>query len=1154
MRYCSSLLTNAFIIRALLLVGWLCGGPLEVHLLNIAAAQQEAGAQNDSTVRAAVFDIQSKKTEVLGSEGDWAEIPEFVKGGKIHLDGLETTGNEHEYEAAVKNGGIVVLAVPWRPAITPGYDLYEMRKARREVAAEGKWTPIGTMYQGEGDRRKGFQIYRANAAAGDKVRFKSPGYFAPHVIEIGDEQATLIAATNTVLGPIFEMNKRPPPPSMPRGALSTQAAAELVQFNSVRADWYNTDATSWPITAVPILQRELFRQAVLLAVRDELGLSTRDGSLREPLVQQQPADVLPFEIAIERSVAAMYNVAILRQRGDQWETLWESELEPNAPRFPEVMVRVCEELSRTRVPAALESAGVRRRSRRPLSEARVPDSAAVQLNEFNFVAQFGAVRRLHAEIEARGESLELLAALSRGYAHLGSLTDFLWSTAHKVFTARGLLYAERLVVNSNSNAPSLWNRAYVRALAGRHNEALSDFERAEKIAQNEPDAARPLWAEVIRAHCQFDRPLLDALDADEKLRPLVRYLILLQQEYALRNKARMAAVVAVLEASPDCFRAMDLLSGVYNLGVQRAATDQTARLFPRSLCRRLPEIVGLPDEAAKLCQTGFAEEEGRDRTGDIQLQTALADLLSAAAPTDRGEPSLGVLAALIREAGFVHAWRLVNFQKNMLSASADSIIEELRPLVEKHPYRSFLDAFSSDESAVLLLKRQLASEVNSAEFEFTEETMVRWLGAVGRDNPSLDHWREAWDRRDAIYRDVAQALYRTTAAYNPAFERARMHEVSPHAPVLVTSRLIGDFRKTTLDQAIDWEKKHAADTTVLAALADFYLFHERYDAAERCMKGEIKLAPEWESYRRLAEFYKKRGDIDRWRATLEESLALESFGLEHAQARNQLALYHIERNEWEQALPWATQAAQTGAGWALLTASRCHEGLKDWATAEQYIRRLAQRYTEDRMEWYYWCRRTGRGDLDSARRDIEAYYDSLSVPFPLAAAGHRAVFLLLEGDTQAALDAFVEYFNRTKDPAAGLQAALLAHELGKPVLRDSMLEASEIQGAQARISNRIRTELVELAGLFRVHLRGGKNAVFDAESYEKLVKAAPDGEPTTMHYFAGVFLAQHGDLENSRKYLLLAATSPVIHRANRVLAAARLLSEKVELPETRAKE
>ena len=77
--------------------------------------------------------------------------------------------------------------------------------------------------------------------------------------------------------------------------------------------------------------------------------------------------------------------------------------------------------------------------------SKLPDGLDDRLAEMNYLSQYAALRKLHEEIKEHGESPELLGAVVRGYANLGTLTEHLWVIDARVYKARALLYAERLL-------------------------------------------------------------------------------------------------------------------------------------------------------------------------------------------------------------------------------------------------------------------------------------------------------------------------------------------------------------------------------------------------------------------------------------------------------------------------------------------------------------------------------------------------------------------------------------------------------------------------------------------------------------------------------------------------------------------------------------
>ena len=108
------------------------------------------------------------------------------------------------------------------------------------------------------------------------------------------------------------------------------------------------------------------------------------------------------------------------------------------------------------------------------------------------------------------------AGLVRGYANLGMLTDLHWHTAHNIFKARALLYAQRLAVASDQIAWARCHRAYALAACGLHAAALSRicrkrFNLAKPLPRrSKPSSVRRTWIELIANHCLFKNPQLAA--------------------------------------------------------------------------------------------------------------------------------------------------------------------------------------------------------------------------------------------------------------------------------------------------------------------------------------------------------------------------------------------------------------------------------------------------------------------------------------------------------------------------------------------------------------------------------------------------------------------------------------------------------------------
>ena len=244
----------------------------------------------------------------------------------------------------------------------------------------------------------------------------------------------------------------------------------------------------------------------------------------------------------------------------------------------------------------------------------------------------------------------------------------------------------------------------------------------------------------------------------------------------------------------------------------------------------------------------------------------------------------------------------------------------------------------------------------------------------------------------------------------------------------------------------------------------------------------------------------------------------------------------------KKAKPHAELAGQTWSAWGLNTASYVTESLADWKASEEWIREMSTNYPSGSgYHWYLWCRRTGRGDVDSARQLAEAYYQNLSRTSTRDTEIGVGVYHLLESDYPKALDCYKKAlaFNPTFSCTA--MVALLSRELGDTQTADQTLNAMLEHYAQLAEK---RTE-IDVAGEALIKAFQ-QEEISDEElaAIEKLLCAIE--ETSTRAAFASC-LAMHLDQKNQdekadeyyRKTLRIPAPDPNYW----TLAGARL-SEK----------
>ncbi len=579
-----------------------------------------------------------------------------------------------------------------------------------------------------------------------------------------------------------------------------------------------------------ILARELFRQAVLLAARDELGLTTRDAVLREAVDAAPPyAEQARVELTSLLTPGKAAHLAIDRIDGDRREPLWSEDFPlPDSENLDYVrLLEHLEPLTRTAFPEALRKAGFPSRPRPPAGDAESPADAAGRLTDWSYVAQFAAARALHAAARSRGESLALLTDLARAYSHLGVLTEHQWNAVHKAYKARALLYAQRLLGRA-PGAAGLRARAYAETLVGLPEAARADLDKAAA-----DPAPAPPWAALLTAACQFDGDALaEAARADlgERLAPL---LLFLTEETAGAPARAQDAAARLLAATPDCLRALDTLSASADLGVKqqvlRAAAGRLDGLGAR--------IRGLPDAPAGVRAAG----------GDLDATLrALAE--AGGVGRDDGEPAWGALANLVREDRFLNVFRQAEFIQINLQSSAADYLAGAKPAVADHPYHAFFDLYTLhqkdalDDAGVALRKA-----IDPAEVETTQgQRLALMLHDDEVDGPNNHGPDQALRHQDDVYRDLLGTMRNTHDADRLAAAH-RLLAVGPLAPAPAATLIDEDWPFAEKHVA-EWEKTHARHPAVLAALARRYDAMKRPDDEERCLKAYLLLSPDEEMH------------------------------------------------------------------------------------------------------------------------------------------------------------------------------------------------------------------------------------------------------------------------------------------------------------------
>jgi len=886
-----------------------------------------------------------------------------------------------------------------------------------------------------------------------------------------------------------------------------------------------------------LLARELVRQALLIAARDELGLATRDEVLGETLPTGTGGEEIDLAAVhglareeltgVGASYAAMlsgqgeHRAYLRRSDGRRFQTLWRGELPgPGEPADATArLVAAAEALSRDGFPGGLRKLGLEGKPNARRDDAGLPAGVEDGVDRLDFAGPFAAVRALHEAIRSDGESPARLGALVRGYALLGVLAEFHWHPAHKAFKARSLLYGQRLAARDPKGPWGLWHRAYAEALAGMHRQALADLSEARSRADAGGGPQPPDWVGLIEAYAR-DEPerLGDASGPHAGLAALLRMSAV---EHPLTTGQTLRAAQAVVGRYPDCFRAVDTMCRVGGVSNLHVATE----IGPQALARSLPEwlraLDSLPEDVRKA--------PDRPGGGEVALTEALD---RAGAPDrDRGEPSWGALAHLVRETQFVQVYRRLHFMRVLWSVPVDEYWAGSRAAVAGHRFRPYLETLALPPRESARAFDALVERLDPTDLDLNEVDLLRAVY-----NPQIQDrihlWSTALDNSDTtLARDLAELVQSLTPADQVNYARLLLG-VSPHSRYARGVLLEHDWERAGPHLA-DWEKDSGDSPALLGALARRYSALGKTDEADRMLTRYIKLSPEHWAYAMLAGNRKARGDLKGWQAALDEFLESGADpGLEHARVRVEIADHYMGMGRWEEARPYAEEAAATWADWAMACAGRCAEGMRDWTQAELWARRRSERYPDTLWAaWYLFCERTGHGDAGAARAFADQFLEEAG---GTAAAGTAGYFYWAGGEPKKAFDVFRKAYEATHSAPDCLGALMVADELGDAAARREFLDT---------LASKHRDQApktVQIWETFRDALDRGGLRPADLESVERLLQTIPAERRGNTEFIVAQFLKNHGPADDAQSYLRRVAGSPGVDEWMRLIARGAL--------------
>ncbi|WP_404306185.1 tetratricopeptide repeat protein [Neorhodopirellula lusitana] len=777
------------------------------------------------------------------------------------------------------------------------------------------------------------------------------------------------------------------------------------------------------------LMREFARQAFLIAAREELGIPTRDGTLRE----SEPGDENGVHLALLERLGTdgkwhlkLFALNEGKQRratrglwieSPLWEKTFDYALVQNT-MYAETS-SMLEHASRGEFVDALLAAGLKKSTRdKQKDDAPKPtfDAWNEQLAKLDFVTQYGVVQSAHEAMRSQDDRAAILGVLARGYANLSMLTQHQWNAVGEVFASRAILYAQRMVTETDQNATALWHRAYVWAVIGAHQHALADIRQIRKAVTETGDTEtnEPAWGKLIDVYLKCDRAAMSQFaDANKEQRAwALRLAFQLASSYRYSPWMYHAARELAQQA-PTCFGVYaELVTHGGSLAAERTGASHAPMVFAQFLPTSLTNLSGFPDVAREAIKQP-ANVVNVDNPATSPASRVAKVLREVSRSESSPEISWSTLAYLLEEEQFVQAANLLDASMDAVESSHAEMVDSLLPIIGDHRYRAYIESFRYGKRFELTQMRNALKELDIEDPRKNMSRMI--LTSVGVvDGSGKDIGKVAWQHsyRNFTFQGLLEEAFFNGTEWKPSTKKKadmlswELGKVAPRSEVARRMDILKS-EEPARKQLERWERRLNEDPIAYSELGKHYERLEDTENAIRCYKKSLDSLPTLTATRGLANLYFVQDDFAKGKQTLEDFLQTEDLGLSHARINEDLAWRLVGRGQWDEAKPHALEAAESWSSWGLRVASYVLEGLAQWEDSERFIRQRSQSYPSSAgYEWYFWCARTGRGNIQPSQQLARKYFAASDQSPTRVRHIKRGAFHLLEGNDSAALDAY----------------------------------------------------------------------------------------------------------------------------------------------------
>jgi hypothetical protein len=223
--------------------------------------------------------------------------------------------------------------------------------------------------------------------------------------------------------------------------------------------------------------------------------------------------------------------------------------------------------------------------------------------------------------------------------------------------------------------------------------------------------------------------------------------------------------------------------------------------------------------------------------------------------------------------------------------------------------------------------------------------------------------------------------------------------------------------------------------------------------------------------------------------------------------------------------------------------------LGHWDDSEKWIREASTNYpTSSGDEWYFWCRRTGRGNLDDARKVAQSLFSAEWITHDISGQLKLFTFHLSEHDTRAA---FADLKNSVKlaETGHGLPEDLVRAQVQTAIVARELKETDAEQAAIKEARQLCEQFREKYANYYAIYVAicdvlEGKSLADDViTDIDKKIEGQAKDVRVNCQYFLGRAFDLAGNKDQAEKYWKQCVTRGPFERYPATLAG-KYLSDR----------